>query len=262
MKSSSLLRFRKLGLTLLAGAATSAGLHAQGIAEDFSSETMPASLQLFYGSLDRVSFANGQVTFSGVENSERSYLTTQFSSYYNTSFTAELSFMLPEDGFVFFGLGASNMLQPEGNSPAEEPGAWNNGTVIGARFQAPGQLGLRRNGDGDLGISTGEDEPDLTNTFARVRMVWDGQSHAAVFSVDVGNNGTFDYTSTSINGADLGFTADDMFLYFGGNNGLVVDDFTATAGGTPVPEPATYALFTGAAALGILVVRRRPKTAR
>lgn len=254
-------RFRQPGLALLAGAAAAACLQAQVITEDFSSDSMPATLRLFHGSLERVSFADGHVTFSGVESADRSYLATQFSAYYNTSFTAELSFKLPDNGFVFFGLGASNMLQPEGENPAEEPGAWNDGTVIGVRFQAPGQLGLRRNGDGDLSLDIGEDTVDLTETLARVRMVWDGELHAATFSLDVGNNGTFDYTSASINGSDLGFTEDDMFLYFGGNYGLIVDDFTATAGGT-VPEPATYTLLAGAAALGFMVVRRRRMTAR
>lgn len=248
-------------------AAAALPLRAQTITETFDGNSLPSSLQSSWGS--DVSFPTGSISFNGgyweyyQPNEEEEgfliyhhpvYVVTNFSGYYDLSVTADVVFRTASttEGPMFhFGLGT-----PFTSFSSDQPSA----QFLGLRFQSTNTEGLIRvadlgpeqNGDGAIlgygSTSTGE---------SLARIVWNGTTKTATFLVDIGNDGTFDLTSSAINGSDNGYTGSNLLIGFGGGLGSYVTSFSVAP--TAVPEPSTYALWAGLAACACGLLRRRTR---
>ena len=226
---------------LLFTAAGAFTAHADLINEDFSSGTLPPTLQIASGSA--VSFTGGVALFTGPTNADETSLRTVEADFYGQSFVAEVTFNLPI-GAGFFGMG-NGALGGGFNAPLG-PTIWldmrNNSNWAWEDGAFPAAI------NGSMGI------PFPGNGTFRVQLTWDSMAKTAVFAVDQNYGGgpfVADFTSPAINGADNGFTDTSTRIWFAGQRNESFDDFNVKI----VPEPASAALL----ALGTLrfAARRR-----
>lgn len=238
-------------------------LRAQTITETFDGNSLPSSLQVVAGS--EYAFPTGSMSFSGAytivpEEGDNIWVpivwvATNFSGYYDLSITAEVVFRTgptPEEFARFqFGIGTLSSFSTD---------RWPGPEFIGIQFESTEANGLVRfahHGPTEFvgGAILGYGSTSTGESLARI--VWNGTTKTATFLVDIGNDGTFDVTSSAINGADNGYTASNLRIGFGGGLGSYVTSFSVAP--TAVPEPSTYALWAGLAACACGLLRRRTR---
>jgi hypothetical protein len=241
------------------GLCATVSLYAQSLSTDFSGTTLPSSLAVGYGS-DYVVSA-GQLNLTGSSDSERTYVVTSTTGYYDDDFTADIVFTLTGN-ILFFGLGEASSF----NGTTDIGLSGSSGPVIGARLHSQAV------GEGMLGLIDHKNNTGSSSTprwgyadFSGINMLrfhWDGLTHTGYFELDALYNGTFlaDFISPTLDGSDNEFTADNTFLYIGGA-GSSIDSFVVTAAAV-VPEPAAFTGITATAILGVVISRRRfaPRT--
>ena len=217
--------------TLLFTTAGTFTAHADLINEDFSSGTLPPTLQIASGTA--VSFTGGAALFTGLTANDETSLRTVEADFYGQSFVAEVTFNLPI-GAGFFGMGNGGLSAPPSLVGPLGPAIWldmrngSNWAWEDGAFPAAS--------NGSMGI------PLPGNGTFRVQLSWDSIAKTAVFAVDqnyVGGPFVADFTSPAINGADNGFTNTSTRIWFAGQRNESFDDFNVKI----VPEPASAALL-------------------
>lgn len=254
-------------------AAAALPLRAQTITETFDGNSLPSSLQVVSGS--EFALPTGSIRFDGgyweLYQPDPDYdgfyvfhprvtVATSFSGYYDLSVTIEVVFQparsdtaiepLYEGAMFHFGLGT--LASFSSDQPGEQFMGLRFRNMDNEAFMRIADLGLGENGEGAILANAWTAERE-----SLARIVWNGTTKTATFLVDIGNDGSFDVTSSAINGADNGYTSNNLRIGFGGSLGSYVTSFSVAP--TAVPEPSTYALWTGLAACACGLLRRRPR---
>ncbi len=239
-------------ITLVAAAFAAVALfpHATTAAmlftEDFSSETPGSNMTLGTGHGSPVTSFDNQNFHITSGTGSRIYLGTNDLDYSTINFVFEATVTVPDTSdpwaMAFMGMGTTT---PDSGLHGEPsfPGIY---TVLSPVHNRA----LHKNGNFFTGTEWA-DNLAISNATHRLRMEWDATTEAAIFSIDVGNTGTFGHSSGSIVAADT--FDNNSRLFVGGGNGLIFDDISV------VPEPASWLLLLSALACGLLVRRRRGK---
>lgn len=216
-----------------------------------------------------VTFGAGGATFGGSGDGGRRYLHTLDTSYFSAPLTATLTFSLPAGAtgasVLFFGIGTGDVgtfyNQPDQNL-AGHTGAWvgwdprdlggKSGRIEAVTMVNGASTNFLGAGETPFAGTVGYGPGSGLNTAV---MTWDPATRQIQWTLDIASNGVgVDETVTTTLSQTLvdnwnGTTAGNpSSIFFGGNNGIVVTNFSVT-----VPEPGIMAL----AAAGLLLPWRR-----
>ena len=166
----------------------------------------------------------------GATNSNRRYLRTKNTDFYNADLVFEVTAKIPisnnASGTPFVGLGP-------GDASASNYHGEPNFPLIGMNIRVDqngnqGRLYFFDKKPGDDKTTSKEDDfpLDVSGKIVRFRITWNASQKLALCEADYEYNGQFvaDYQRT-FDGSDNTFDATNMAVYFGGGKGIIFEDF-------------------------------------
>ena len=166
----------------------------------------------------------------GAIDSNRRYLRTKNTGFYNTDLVFEVTAKIPTNnnasGTPFVGLGP-------GDASASNYHGEPNFPLIGMNIRVDqngnqGRLYFFDKKPGDDKTTSKEDDfpSDVSGKTVRFRITWNASQKIALCEADYEYDGQFvaDYQRT-LDGSDNTFDATNMAVYFGGGKGIIFDDF-------------------------------------
>lgn len=269
------MKFRFLPSTILSCAA-GACIATQAEAATYFSDPLTSDSGNFAAGTGSgaVNFGTGGVSFDGVGDPGRRYVatttsTTASGNYFDVGFTAAMVFVVPSAATgattMYLGIGSGDV----GNSYAQPDqglagvsGAWvgwdirdlsgTSGRIVAKEINNGAASNIL--GAGETAFTVGSPAYGPSDTTEHLTtMTWNPVTNQIVWTLDIGNNGTVDETVTTTLSAGVveRWVQDghESKIYFGGNNGVTVSEFTL------IPEPSV-ALLGGLGLLGLLRRRR------
>jgi hypothetical protein len=188
-----------------------------------------------------VTFDAGGVHFGTLSpgDSGRNYMRTTQSDFATDDFTAEVTFVAPDLAIqdVFFGVGAGDRALfgwPDWSTQ------FSSVLVLPEITDAAvSQLTTFVTHD-DSNAFADNPAPTMLNGTHRVRLEFDATAQTAIFSVDVNYAGgafvadaTAATVDVSLNFGETGWPGEPSKIFFGGDDGVVVKDFSVTVGNPP-----------------------------
>ncbi|MBX3435520.1 MAG: PEP-CTERM sorting domain-containing protein [Pirellulales bacterium] len=187
----------------------------------------------------------------------RSYQRTIDADYATVSFRAEITFTTTADNQqAFFGLGTGDRAlfgTPDWSTQFSSASFWpeiNNGKIT--RFRTANDV----NTFGDTTV------PGIAHGTHRLRMTFNATTKQLLGEIDLNYAGgpfaadpvvsNFPIVTTSLFAAD-GWPSEPSSIFFGGDDGAVLRDFSVTV----IPEPTSIGLLAAGAALASCRLRRR-----
>jgi len=232
------------------------GSAAMSFTEDFSSNDMGALVVTAAATGSSMDFTGGNAIFNGANNS-RSFIGTADTDFASVSFTASVDVTVQAGSQTtgFIGLGPG-LIGTAGNTAFGEP---SDGPVVYGVLTGDN----RNNSDGSFNTSIRNAETTGGNSGLpnggtvvsvgshTIVLDYDAAAETLTFSANILGATTLTELEV-VDTSDVGFTDANSRIFFGGDEGVVFDNFSVTV----VPEP-TSALLLGVAGMLGLVRRRR-----
>ena len=233
------------------------GSAATSFSEDFSSNDIGDNFVVtdsVGGS--SIDFTGGNATFNG-GNNVRSFIGTTDTDFASVSFTAsvDVTIQAGSETTGFIGLGPG-LIGTDGNSAFGEPstGPVVYGVLTGdSRNNSDGTFITDTRNAGTTGGNSGlpNDGTIVSVGSHTIFLDYDADAETLTFSADILGAGTVTELDV-VDASGVGFADTNSRIFFGGDEGVVFDNFSVTV----VPEP-TSALLLGVTGILGLVRRRR-----
>jgi len=244
--------FIKYILASLSIVTTTSVALAQTYNEPFTGNSLPSGFQVVAASgiTPSLLYTASGVVFNNSGDGDRAFLKTNFRDFASIDFTASLTVQIPNNVF-FFGIGkGSSITYPE---PSD---------VIGTRSHSATPTWGSQNGFRDGNTAFGLGSANFSDYPSNFVLQWTASTKSALFTIyDYNTGGSLVNTyTTTIDGSNNGYTANDSYLYFGGAQGIKVSNFVVTT--TSVPEASTYAMYAVVGIITTVIAIRSRREAR